>query len=372
MSSAPSPRPMRATAHLEPQADPSIVDRILDAANWPELKRWAEIALGPSSFELGVCYGIVENLASSVVGLLGLLKTFILAGLYVRANRAPAWWDVLGLPEYLAAKSAELVLGAQLKQAHDQCEELMREVMKAVKNPKMFLGKAKDHYLKLYTEKWTQFQSLVGQTNLTSKFEAGKIFGEVLLDVLMLVMTVAGAAEAAARLAGEVPELMKLAGNLKGVLRLKPGAAGLGGATADLDAAEAAGEAAETSPKTIIEHSPGSMTTRGSLSRLTPEEVQTGERLASQTGLQLTESPHIGAEFVDTAGKTYDAMGRPRAYQFFNQTEFLGAIDDHLLKSNNFTVIDLTGASENQVQIIQNYVDGLSKTLRDKIIFVGQ
>ena len=201
----------------------SIVDRILRAADWPELKRWAEVALGPSSFELGVCCGIVENIAGSVIGVLDLLKTFILAGLYTQARQSPAWWDVVGLSEHWIGKGAELVLGAELKKAHDQCEALMREVMYAVKHPREFLKTTKDNYLRQYAQKWELFQRLVVQTDLTSKFRAGEIFGEVLLDVLMLVILAAGAAEAAAKLAGEVPELVKLAENLKGVLKVKPG-----------------------------------------------------------------------------------------------------------------------------------------------------
>ncbi len=218
----------------------SIVDRILRAADWPELKRWAEVALGPSSFELGVCCGIVENIAGSVIGVLDLLKTFILAGLYTQARQSPAWWDVVGLSEHWIGKGAELVLGAELKKAHDLCEALMREVMYAVKHPREFLKTTKDNYLRQYAQKWELFQRLVVQTDLTSKFRAGEIFGEVLLDVLMLVILAAGAAEAAAKLAGEVPELVKLAENLKGVLKVKPGATRLGGAAAVAEDAEAA------------------------------------------------------------------------------------------------------------------------------------
>jgi MafB19-like deaminase len=252
MSSASQPA-LPVSLPTEHWTELSIVDRILRAADWPELKRWAEVALGPSSFELGVCCGIVENIAGSVIGVLDLLKTFILAGLYARARQGLPWWDVVGLPEYLVAKGAELVLGAELKKAHDTCEALMRQVMYVVKHPREFLKTTKDNYLRQYTQKWELFQRLSVQTDLTSQFRAGEIFGEVLLDVLMLVMIAAGAAEAAAKLAGEVPELVKLAENLKGVLKVKPGGLRAGGAAADLDAVEdAEGIGKASSPEAPI------------------------------------------------------------------------------------------------------------------------
>jgi hypothetical protein len=106
-------------------------------------------------------------------------------------------------------------------------------------------------------------------------------------------------------------------------------------------------------------------------SRLSPEEVLTGRRLASQEALDLMESPHIGADYVDQAGRSYDAMGTPKAYQYFNQRDFLGAIDDHLLKSNDLTVIDLSGATAGQRLVIRAYVAGLGLVQRSKIVFVG-
>jgi hypothetical protein len=225
----------------------SIVDRILRAADWPELKRWAEVALGPSSFELGVCCGIVENVAGSVIGLLDLLKTFILAGLYARARQGLPWWDVVGLPEYLVAKGAELVLGAELKKAHDTCEALMRQVMYVVKHPREFLKTTKDNYLRQYTQKWELFQRLSVQTDLTSQFRAGEIFGEVLLDVIMLVLT----AEAAVKLAAKIPELVKLADGLGDVVKLKPRSTSLGGAASieDADVLETPSQTSDLEPR---------------------------------------------------------------------------------------------------------------------------
>jgi hypothetical protein len=72
-----SPAGRSQTPPLLPSARPvhaSVIDRIKNAATWDELKRWAQIALGPFSFDLGVCFGIVEGVKDIGVGLFELLK----------------------------------------------------------------------------------------------------------------------------------------------------------------------------------------------------------------------------------------------------------------------------------------------------------
>jgi hypothetical protein len=105
--------------------------------------------------------------------------------------------------------------------------------------------------------------------------------------------------------------------------------------------------------------------------RLSPAEQATAARLQAQTGLRLRESPHRGAEYIDDLGRTYDALGDPRASQFWDERRFLNSIDHHLLKSNDFTVIDLTGFTPSQIAAVRNYVDGLSQASRAKIIRIG-
>lgn len=105
--------------------------------------------------------------------------------------------------------------------------------------------------------------------------------------------------------------------------------------------------------------------------RLTQAEQATAARLQQQRNVLLRESLHDGAEYIDEFGKTYDQMGNPRASQFWNETEFLSAIDDHLHKSNNFTVIDLTGFTDAQITAVRNYIGTLAPTAQAKIIRIG-
>jgi hypothetical protein len=106
-------------------------------------------------------------------------------------------------------------------------------------------------------------------------------------------------------------------------------------------------------------------------SRLTEYEQATMSRLMDQTGLELRESPHVGAEYIDQFGRTYDQMGTPLASQFWNESQFLRSIDWHLLKSNNFTAIDLTGFTAEQIAVVRNYIGGLAPELQAKIMRIG-
>ena len=96
-----------------------------------------------------------------------------------------------------------------------------------------------------------------------------------------------------------------------------------------------------------------------------------GQRLEDLLGKPLKESPHEGAEFVDAAGTTYDALGKPAASKYWNPEKFFKAIEGHLVKSNDFTVIDLTGFTPSQIAEVKNFLDGLSQAQLDKIIRIG-
>jgi len=85
----------------------------------------------------------------------------------------------------------------------------------------------------------------------------------------------------------------------------------------------------------------------------------------------LTQTAHEGAEFVDAAGKTYDAMGGGKAFQYFGQGDsFLNSIVNHLQKSVDKVVIDLNGASKGQTTVIRDFVKTLKKEEQDRIIYV--
>jgi hypothetical protein len=106
--------------------------------------------------------------------------------------------------------------------------------------------------------------------------------------------------------------------------------------------------------------------------RLSAEEQETAGRLKQRfPDREFRESDHGAAEYVDDQGRRYDALGSPGASTFWNEKEFLYSIDSHLLKSNDFTVIDLTGFKPEQVNAVRDYLDGLPAVAQSKIIRIG-
>jgi hypothetical protein len=105
--------------------------------------------------------------------------------------------------------------------------------------------------------------------------------------------------------------------------------------------------------------------------RLTPDELLTGQRLEQLLGKGLRESPHVGAEYIDDLGRAYDALGGLNASKFWNESKFLNSIRKHLLKSDVTTVIDLTGFTPQQIAAVQKYLATLSPEQLAKIIRIG-
>jgi RHS repeat-associated protein len=119
---------------------------------------------------------------------------------------------------------------------------------------------------------------------------------------------------------------------------------------------------------------PGSMGAsliQAEVSRLKGDEVATGWRLAVALGRDIIESPHEGEEFIDVWGNTFDAVGGPRAFQRGNIGQIMASIGGHLNKVVDFIVVDLSGATEAQINDIKGYLSTLSPAQRARIILLG-
>ncbi len=103
-------------------------------------------------------------------------------------------------------------------------------------------------------------------------------------------------------------------------------------------------------------------------------EIATAGRLIEHpelAGRTLYSYADEGADYIDDLGRRFDAMGTPAASRHWNEGQFLNAINDHLLKSNHFTVIDLTEFTPQQIAIVERYVDSLGPASQAKIIRIG-
>ena len=173
--------------------------------SWAKLQPIVFQVVGHQSFGLGVVYGIGENVIGSVVELAQLAKTFLLADLYDRAHQSAlsAAFGPFAAIQRLMAEVAMRAFGGELEAAHREREELIAELRHAVTN----LGEVFDNVKDSYVSKWNRFETLSAERTLSSQFEAGRIFGEVLLEIVSLI----GGGAAAARAATKLPRLARLA-----------------------------------------------------------------------------------------------------------------------------------------------------------------
>jgi RHS repeat-associated protein len=93
---------------------------------------------------------------------------------------------------------------------------------------------------------------------------------------------------------------------------------------------------------------------------------------SSYTGGKLSESADVAYDFVDQYGRTYDALGQPKAYKYWSQREFLNALDGHVRKQGlDFTVLDLSGANSSQLDAIFSHIDQMTPAQQASIVIVG-
>lgn len=109
--------------------------------------------------------------------------------------------------------------------------------------------------------------------------------------------------------------------------------------------------------------------TEGTAERTTAARL--AERLPDR---ELHGSDHVGSEYVDQLGNTYHVLRASTESELglWDAGIFTTAVG-HLLRkqASSFVVVDLTGATPEQVAAVRSYVDGLPPEQRAKIIALG-
>jgi hypothetical protein len=106
----------------------------------------------------------------------------------------------------MRALAASGLFEAELRAAHQEREALIEAIRMIVTQPREMLGKLAQEYV----TKWQQFEQHVRSPSLSDQFLAGRVFGEVLLDVLLLLADGA----ALLQLVAKVPKLANVAAKL--------------------------------------------------------------------------------------------------------------------------------------------------------------
>lgn len=212
-----------------------LAHEVSTAVGWHETHSVVWRFLGGHSFTAGVVYGLFENFAHSVIGAADMLKTFALAEYWesqhggsnaaqIRTRLSMATLPVIGpslaIASTLAARFHINSLEQKAKEAYEEREAIVEAVKYVFTNPKDFLGKVTTSQVARFNE----FKKYMAEPSLASSFEAGKLLGELLFDVLMVIDLAAGLAKLALqvpKLARFTEDFAKLAGDLRTAKRLE-------------------------------------------------------------------------------------------------------------------------------------------------------
>jgi hypothetical protein len=189
-----------------------VLEEVKNAADWDSLNKTTAPLLGQVCFEAGVLVGAGESLAGDVRNLLGLLKMLALAAIYVR-TRTPSTLvvDPLAAVMVLAVKYIP-AFGDETKAAYDELQKMMEDLFKIAKHPLDFISAVGKNAWKGAQKDLNDLAFYANQNTDTSEFEAGRIAGRVLYQVIQAILLVVGTAEVVAKLASKIPALMEVAG----------------------------------------------------------------------------------------------------------------------------------------------------------------
>ena len=190
-----------------PGTSPDLTSRLRSASTWLDLQPIVVRLLGPTSFSAGVVYGMGEDLVASVFELAALVKVLVLADLYDGTRSGWASTSNAGprldpLRPTLGSFSGGW-LEHEAREARAQRDALIDAIRSIFAEPGELLDALKDEY----AEKWQRFEVLNAQASLSARFQAGKLFGEVLVALLGVLTVGAALARLGAKLVGKFPKL---------------------------------------------------------------------------------------------------------------------------------------------------------------------
>jgi len=171
--------------------------------------------LGGHSFTAGVVYGMAQNLVTSAVQFVGLLKMLALAEYYERQHDSSFWGRFRGSMLSLSPLDGAMGLASlfwpdfdrEARAAQLEREVLFKTVAYAFEHP----GEVFGHIADEQRQKYEAFKRYRERHSLAGEFQAGVLFGELLLDVLLIVDGVT----ALARLATKIPGLLEMLPRLR-------------------------------------------------------------------------------------------------------------------------------------------------------------
>ena len=191
------------------------------SSNWIDSQKSIAFLLGPQAFTSGVVFGMAKNAALGAYELVKLINMLALAEFHERVNM-PGFWGALRAylsftgRHPMAVATGVIFAGSwrdflpKAEAAYHEREELFSLLEAVFSQPEEAFASV----VKAQGEKYEVFMGLVHKKAITSNFQAGVMFGELLLDILLIVDGVTALAKialATPRLARAVAHLHRLA-----------------------------------------------------------------------------------------------------------------------------------------------------------------
>jgi hypothetical protein len=207
---------------LAQEAFEGLFTRLIHESHLHAMQRMARQILIADSFGLGACSGFISYPVHESSGVLQLGQVFLLADLHDQVCRplsassfmGPRAGTALFTRGLFAFGEAEW-LQRRLTKAHAKRELLYNELKSIMGNPADFFEGLPGKAQQSYQAKWQRFAQLHQAPEPRSQLEAGKVFGELLLEVLLAIANLVAMTDALVKLGAKAPELLNAARTLK-------------------------------------------------------------------------------------------------------------------------------------------------------------
>jgi hypothetical protein len=170
---------------------------------------------------VGFCYGLLAHPVDEMAGLRDLALIFLWAEVYddfyAPIGSAVRSFSAMGPASMLVRHALNAFHGHspfrhKTQQAREQREQIVAELKDVMKDPGTFFAELPGKMKAEYTDKWRRHKALRAQSTLNSQFQAGKLAGEVTMELLLTIAgLIAMGGAAAAKLATKTPQLVKWA-----------------------------------------------------------------------------------------------------------------------------------------------------------------
>jgi hypothetical protein len=207
-----------------------LAHRLSSAIGWHEKKSAAYRLLGQHSFTAGVVWGIGENFTKTVFSAVELVEMLALAEYWESKHNNTLMGQVRANMFMTAMPGVSLSMAVtshfwpgfdqKAKEAYEERGALIDAIKYAFAHPKDLLGSL----TKAQEARFKEFMASLGEKSLAGNFHAGKLMGELLFDLFMVIDLVAGLAKLVAalpKLARYAEDFAKLAREFRAAKQLE-------------------------------------------------------------------------------------------------------------------------------------------------------